>query len=161
MLHNIPDHIRDFIARRETMSLATKGRQRPWNTPVFYFCDDNLRLHFVSDPGTRHIRNMEHCDRVAVGIFDQHQSWDAIRGIQLEGQLQEVAESERITFQEKYCRRFPFLSADARQSAVENGSLMRERFLAAGYYLVKPHFIRFVDNTRDFGFKEEYIIEPR
>ena len=68
--------LRDFLSGQPTLALATAGLSdgRPQIAPLFFASDDALNLYWVSDPDSRHSRNIEDWDDVAAAIYVQ--TWD-------------------------------------------------------------------------------------
>jgi uncharacterized protein YhbP (UPF0306 family) len=53
------------------MTLATAGEDgSPWVTPVWFAPEDDRRFYWVSDPATRHSRNLAVRPEVSLVIFD-------------------------------------------------------------------------------------------
>jgi uncharacterized protein YhbP (UPF0306 family) len=155
----LPDAVRDYVRTHYTMTLATTRQDRPWAATVFYAADDDLRLYFVSDPKTRHATEGEANPNVAVTIYEHDQDWSSIRGIQIEGRLDVVAREARDAVEARYVARFPVIGRLLRAATSEAERLVGRRFAAATFYVVRPGRLRFIDNTRGFGHKDEYVID--
>ncbi len=75
-----------LLAREATVTLATAGADgRPWAATVFFAADDGLTLYFVTDPRTRHGRDLAADARVAGTVQPAVRTWDDVLGVQLEG----------------------------------------------------------------------------
>ena len=154
----VSDQVRDYIVRHDTMTLSTTMKGKPWATPVFYQVDEDLRFYFVSDVTTRHIENALHNASVALAIYDQHQAWEEIQGVQIEGHLSRVADDDLPRVEALYFEKFPFVENILKGDVSGEAGKVRDGFLTAHFYVVTPEFVRLVDNTRGFAFKEEYYI---
>ncbi len=143
------NHLRAFLQAHNTLTLATVGPDgRPHACALFYATDDALTLYFLSDPNTAHARHIGSGAAVAATIEANNQDWRSIRGVQLHGFARPCnpGEEERKA-SAVYAARFPFIG----RAESLAGPLARAR-----YYQITPSWIRFIDNTRGFGFKEEW-----
>lgn len=144
------DRILSFLAVHNTLTLATERGGKPWANALFY-ASDGFTLYFVSDPKTRHADHLKNNAHIAATIQDDQRDWRAIQGVQLEGTCQEITnpvESARALT--VYAGKYPFIT-DLLRAPKEIGSAMAK----ARFHKITPTWIRLVDNTRGFGFKEE------
>ena len=72
------------LRERRSLTLATFGPEGPWAAGV-YFAADGLSLYFLSDPASRHCRDLAANPRVAATVHEDVASWQDIRGVQLSG----------------------------------------------------------------------------
>jgi uncharacterized protein YhbP (UPF0306 family) len=153
------DRIRQFLAQHTTLTLATVGADgEPAAAAVFYAADQALNLYFLSEERTEHGKNLSANPAVAGTIHDDGQDWRAIQGLQLRGSARLVAPHELGHAVATYGRRFAFvggllsgsLLAGGPGTGVLAGPLARARF-----WVLRPTWLRLVDNTVRFGHKEE------
>ena len=148
--------VREFLAQHNTMTLATANADGTVQAAaVFYAADEAFNLIFLSSPKSRHSINLASQPRVAATIQADNQAWQTIQGLQIEGTAQgvegpaELAQAVRV-----YAGRFEFLRSllggDVGGPAVLRGPLARSHF-----YVLRPAWIRLIDNTQGFGHKEE------
>ncbi len=103
-------------------------------------------LYFVSETKTRHSQNLASSARVAVTIHEDYRDWRVIQGLQIEGECAQVSNPiESAKALALYAKKFPFVA--------QLGAAMAK----VSFYKITPRWIRFVDNTRGFGFKEEIV----
>jgi uncharacterized protein len=147
-----------FLAAHTTMTLVTVDQEGvPGAAAVFYAHDDRFNLYFLSEERTQHGQNLYVNPRVAATIQSDGQDWRTIQGLQLHGEatlvpLSEVAHAAMI-----YGRRYAFvgaLLAGQEGSGVLTGPLARARF-----YVLRPRWLRLIDNSVRFGHKEEWSLE--
>lgn len=150
--------VRDYIASHSTLTLATVAEQRPWATSLFYVSDSELRLYFISDANTRHVVEAIKNPEVAVTITEHDQQWQSIQGLQIEGKLATVENADRQRFETLYSQKFPFIHALLQDKDNVEDRILRDRFLASSFYAITPSFIRFIDNNKGFGFKQEFPV---
>jgi uncharacterized protein YhbP (UPF0306 family) len=159
MASALPLAIRHYLTDHYTMTLATAVDGRPWAAAVFYACDEDLRFYFVSDPKTRHATQGSANPNVAAAIHAHDQSWQSIRGVQLEGRLGSVDAADRPRVEAIYIARFPLIGRMVRAATSDAERLVGQRLLAATFYVLRPGRLRFIDNSRGFGHKEEYVLD--
>lgn len=154
----VKERIRAFLAQHTTLTLATAGNDGlPAAAAVFYAADDALNLYFLSEERTEHGQNMLRDARVAGTIQADGQDWRSIRGLQVRGIARIVRPSELLHATTMYGRRFAFVGALlAGQSGpgVLSGPLARARF-----WVLRAEWMRLVDNTVRFGYKEELRLD--
>lgn len=155
----VANDVREYIASHNTLTLATVANQRPWVASLFYVSDSELRLYFISAENTRHVAEAMKNPDVAVTITEHEQEWQSIQGLQIEGKLTVVEDANRQQVETLYSQKFPFIKALLQEDASSEDRLLGERFLASSFYAITPSFIRFIDNNKGFGFKQEYFIK--
>jgi uncharacterized protein len=150
--------IASFLAGHTTLSLATIGDDgEPAVAAIFYAHDAALNLFFLSELRTAHGRNLAARPIVAGAIQDDGQDWRTIRGLQLRGRAEPVAATGLPHAMAVYGRKYLFLAslfAGADGPGILRGPLARARF-----YVLRPAWLRLVDNTVSFGHKEELILD--
>jgi nitroimidazol reductase NimA-like FMN-containing flavoprotein (pyridoxamine 5'-phosphate oxidase superfamily) len=63
--------VQEIVAANRYMVLATADEQGvPWVTPVWFATEDHRRFYWISDPNTRHSRNIAARPEIAIAIFD-------------------------------------------------------------------------------------------
>lgn len=131
-----------------TLALATADAQgRAHVAPVYFAADEDLRLYFFSDPESRHAQDLAANPQAAGAIYPQCFGWQEIRGLQLHGAVQRGPPgAEWEAAWACYSAKFPFV-LELKQ-AVERTSL----------YVLRPHWIRLVDNRQGFGYKQEWTL---
>lgn len=135
-----------YLARHNTLTLATVDEQgHPHAAALFYAFDQALRLIFLSDPQTAHVRHLASSPRVAVTIQADGQDWRSIMGLQMHGVVRAGGDEEaRI-----YLARFPFiLQTDT----------LRQALSQVRFYRMDPTWIRLIDNRQGFAHKQEWTL---
>lgn len=152
--------IQAFLAAHTTLTLATVDEHGdPAAAAVFYAADDAFNLYFLSEERTEHDQNMLRQDAVAGTIQADGQDWRMIRGLQLHGHAQVVKGSELVHATTTYGRRYAFVAtllAGQGGPGVLSGPLARAHF-----WVLRPTWLRLIDNTVRFGHKEELRLEQR
>jgi uncharacterized protein len=157
--HQTPlrSRISHFLAAHTTLTLATTGPTgAPAAAAVFYAHDNHLDLYFLSEDSTLHGQNMLANRRVAGAIQEDGQNWRSLRGLQIRGEVYLVPATEQAQATAVYIRKFAFVGAQlvgTKGPGVLTGPLARARF-----WRLRPSWLRLVDNTVSFGFKEELLL---
>jgi uncharacterized protein YhbP (UPF0306 family) len=140
--------IEAFLAEHHVMSLATLGPEGPHATSLFYACD-GLSLIWISDPKSRHSRELEAHARVATTIAPDYEDFSVIRGVQIWGVAGKVSDSERAKQIAVLENRYAFLRRTG-----QGPKKMHDAYSQAAIYRLDPKRIVFIDNTLGFGHKE-------
>jgi len=155
----VADDVREYVAAHSTLTLATVADKRPWATSLFYASDSELRLYFISDANTRHVMQAMKNPEVAVTISEHDQQWQSIQGLQIEGKLAIVEDADRQRIETLYSRKFSFIETLLQEKGDAEDHILLDRFLASSFYAITPSFIRFIDNNKGFGFKQEFSVK--
>jgi len=89
-----------------SMSTVTRGNRPHINTVYFCYTSD-LELYFLSDPSSRHCRNLERDPSLAMTIFRSAQEWGGQdRGLQLFGTCRRTRGRGASEAEQHYAARF-------------------------------------------------------
>jgi uncharacterized protein len=150
--------IQRLLQAQTTATIATMSPAGPWAAAVFYASDPELRLYFVSDPRTRHGRDLAADHRAAATVHADCASWRQIRGLQIDGRVTLLDGPERAEGMALYLARFPEVQAMTEGSGDSDEQRIARRLEAAALYRLTPVSIRLIDNTRGFGFRETLVL---
>ena len=144
----------EYLQSHNVMTLSTSGSEGPWAAGLFY-ASDGFDLYFLSDPKTRHCRNVAENPRVAATIHEDYKDWRQIKGIQLEGKCHRVeSKLEQARAMAVYLKKYPFV----REMLLKPQTLVQEMSRRVGsttWYCVRPSRVLFVDNAKGFGHRDE------
>ena len=145
-MDNTRDAVRAFVESQSTLALATVSADGlPQVAPLFYVSDDNLNLYWLSSETSRHSINLAAQPQVAATIYPDVWQWTDIRGVQVEGRAATVRDLQaRAAVLARYRAKFPLPPAFDAQIA------------ASALYMLKPTWIRWLDNSQHFGYKAEW-----
>jgi uncharacterized protein YhbP (UPF0306 family) len=139
--------VKQFLASHTTLTLATiAGDGRPQAAPLFYAEMDDLSLIFISEKKVRHSHNIARDHRVAATIYADGQQWQSIQGLQLEGVCTVLSGRATRAARTLYLAKYPF---------IEQNKLLKLMLYKVTFYRIIPTWLRLIDNTRGFGYKEE------
>lgn len=145
-----------FLDAHTVLSLATAGKEGAHAASVMY-ARDGFSLFWVSDPTTRHSRELEAESRVAVTIAPHYEDFRLIRGLQIHGRAHRLEGSaERTRGIALLAARFPFLEA-----FLTGPAGLRSQLDKAALYRLEPGRIVLVDNARGFGHRDVLDLGPR
>ncbi|MFN8456943.1 MAG: pyridoxamine 5'-phosphate oxidase family protein [Anaerolineae bacterium] len=139
--------IQQILAAHTTLTLATLAEDgHPQAAALFFAEMEDLSLIFISEQRVHHSQNVTRDSRVAATIYADGQEWQSIRGIQLEGTCTLLAGEAATEARAVYLAKYPFIAENKLLLA------MLER---VSFYKIVPTWIRLIDNTQGFGYKEE------
>jgi uncharacterized protein YhbP (UPF0306 family) len=136
----------DCLLRSEsTMVISTCGHVgAPHATPLFYLTGAQFELYWFSSPSSIHSRNVAKVPEASVAIYAATDQWQQIRGVQMRGTVHKITQrTQRREISKAYCTRF------------ELGIVFRAVMAKNSLYVFQPSWVRYLDNTRHFGFKFE------
>ncbi len=149
MTDGLDGRIAAFLDAHHVMSLATAGAEGPHAASLFYV-RDGMSLAWVSDPGSRHSRDLAAEPRVAATVAPDYTDYAAIRGVQIAGTAEAVPDlAARARLLALFTRRFSFLTRPDAAAA-----MVLKAFSGATLYRLTPVRMVLIDNTRGFGHKE-------
>jgi uncharacterized protein YhbP (UPF0306 family) len=150
--------VRELLESQTTASLATQGPDGPWVAAVFFAATPDFRLLFLSAPTSRHCRDLAAQPDVAVEVHQHAQDWASIRGLQLTGRVDIQAGADREAGLRRYLRKFPDVARMAQAPKGSDERVIAGRLSSATLYSFTPRWMRLIDNSREFGFKEEVTL---
>ncbi len=142
---NLKPTIQNFLAAHSTLALSTVDADGlPQSAPLFFATDDDGSLLFVSSPKSRHSLNITANSHAAVTVHNETWDWKEIAGVQMEGEVHHLpAGPGRERAWEVYKAKFPFV--------VE----FEDEVSRSEFYRFVPKWVRLIDNSVQFGYKEE------
>jgi len=134
----------EFLQSESTLVVSTKDADgRVHSAPLFYSIAENLDLVWISSAKSRHSVSIGIEPDVAIAVFRSTFEWRKIVGVQMHGTCSIIAGAERKPILEAYCLRFQL------------GSVSSFAIARSLVYRFHPHWVRFIDNQKRFGYKLE------
>jgi hypothetical protein len=149
MALSLPPEVTEFLRHHHVLTLATQDADGPWAAALFYAMDGD-DLVFLSSPTSRHAQHFARHPRCAATIQSQPQDWASIQGIQLEGEVAELAAAERDAAPHRYAERFPFIRVGDAPGPIAE-ALARVR-----WYRLRIARLYFIDNRHGFGKRQQF-----
>ena len=130
------------------MTLATVGTDGAPHAASVYFAADaegQIQLYFFSSPTSQHGQDLAANPAAALTLSPLVEGWRDIYGMQMRGEAHPVpAGPQWERAYQLYLGRFPFAAG------------FKEEMARNIFYVFTPQWLRLVDNSRGFGFKEEW-----
>ena len=138
-----------LLKSQSTLALATTAVDgSPQIAPLFYLADQALNLYWLSSARSLHSRNLERCPSAAIAVYRPAEAWKEICGVQMRGAVAVIAAStERRQIVEAYSERFKL------------SPLFHARIARSRLYRFQPEWVRYLDNSKGFGYKFEFSVE--
>jgi uncharacterized protein len=133
-----------LLRGQSTMTLSTcDDAGWPQATPLFYYVDDDLGLHWYSAAHSAHSKHILRERRVSVAVSVPTEQWREIRGVQMRGEVSMITGQARNTINGLFCARFDL------------GATFRLVMMQSRLFRFQPSWIRYLDNTKGLGYKFE------
>ena len=141
----------DFLETETTLSLATAAEDgSPYVAPLFYLPREGARLFWFSSSASQHSRNLRENPRVAGTVYGRTGDWKKIRGVQMRGSASPVSDPAlRRAIAKEYTQRFHL------------GTLFEAAISKSTLYCFQPEWVRYIDNSRRFGYQFEISLAFR
>ena len=135
----------DFMKSKRLMQLATAS-EKPWICTVYYAIDDSFNLYFISEPTTRHCKDIKTNPNVAVAVTDSRQNVkDKKVGVQLQGTAFVVKDkNEMLHAVALWNKAMPGIESIITVENIESGKIN------SNVCTIKPKLIKFF-NERLYG----------
>lgn len=141
----------DYLLTHRVMTLATYGPRGPWAAAVFYV-SRGFDLYFLSSPRSRHAGDLASDARAAATVQEDYAGWLDIRGVQLEGRVEQLFASERDEARALYEAKFSLLLGAG--CAPEPIAAALER---VHWYRLAAACAYFIDNSLGFGHRDQVL----
>jgi len=142
--------VADYLHNNHVMTLATIGVNGPAAAAVFYVNLD-LTFYFLSSPRTLHAINLAAEPRTSATVQADCADWTKIRGVQLAGRAWQIDGAERKLAEQFYGEKFPGI-LDGRRVPLAIAEALRR----ICWYRFDVEHLRFIDNSRGFGHRDEW-----
>ncbi len=134
-------------------SIATVGPDNEGHINAAYFCyTDGLDIYFVSDPATKHCKNIAQSSKIALAVFDTNQPWgEPIRGLQLFGGCHLAGTMESAKALKAHAARF-----HAYEEYIKALNPLERDKSPYKFYVFRPASVKVLDEP-EFG-EETFVI---
>lgn len=142
-----------FLDAHHVLTLATLLDGEAHAASLFY-ARDGLDLFWTSDAETRHSQALDTHERVSASVAPDYRDFKVIRGLQIEGTAARLtAEPDLARARACMEARYAFL-----RDLAAGPPPLRAAYAKAGFYVLRPERIVFIDNTKGFGHKEVLVL---
>ncbi|MFC1870184.1 pyridoxamine 5'-phosphate oxidase family protein [Chloroflexota bacterium] len=169
----LKEKVLQYLREHNTMTIATAQGGSPWAASVFY-ANDSFTLYFLSDPESRHSKEIAGNPVVAVTVNEDYHDWRKIKGIQMEGRVDLITDEDGLakavaTYVKKYSFTAAYLklisSPFPRVVGYLDKLLSKLPFVPGlpttaniKFYRMTATSVRFIDNEKGFGHHEECLL---
>ena len=138
-----------FLSHHRAVTLAYNDADGVGACGLWYVYDDDINLYFLTSPVTRHGRALLNGGDVAFTIHRDEQDWHAIQGLQGKGRCGPLPPAQTPRIWRLYVQRYPFVLQQFKDidAALKNTL----------FWVIKPTWMRLIDNTKGFGYKQGII----
>ena len=153
----VKNTILEYMKEHNTVSLATEKDGIPHAATVFYV-NIEFNLYFLSSPSSRHGENFSHNPRVSATINEDYSNWLTIKGIQLEGLVENIGgilKNGRIA--RDYVKKFADVT-DFVISPQRLGQAIAQKVAKVRFYKLTSSRIFFINNEIGFGQRDELVL---
>ena len=145
--------VQQYLQAHHVATLATHGTEGLWAAAVFYV-HDGWNLYFLSTPTSRHCVNLANSAQVAITIQADYADWPGIKGVQMEGVVDEIRGDALARARDLYGQKFPVVGKIALAPAAIVKALAKVR-----WYRVTTQRLFYIDNALGFGHREEVDLQ--
>lgn len=147
----------ELLSEQSAITLATTHDNIPWAAPVYY-ANRDFDCFFFSNPDARHIKEAAHNHPVAGTVFAPAATWQAIKGLQMTGQIQPQAPSVTTARTVKrYVEKFAFTVDFFKPGRSVDLDALQRRF-KVHLYRFRPLKVYYMDNSIAFGFRKRVLL---
>jgi general stress protein 26 len=143
--------IERLLHGQSTVVLSTVNADgTPHATPLFYLAGDELEIYWFSAASSQHSDNLARDCKVAVAVYASTEHWKEICGAQMRGTVKKITDRAlRREVTKRYCDRFHL------------GRIFRVALARSSLYVMQPSWIRYIDNSKRFGYRSEITLPTR
>jgi uncharacterized protein YhbP (UPF0306 family) len=150
-----------FLEAQSVLTLAIDDEDGLWSAPVLYaveIANHRPYLHYLSSSSSRHSRCLSEKSTFAASIYAPYQdNWQAIKGLQMQGQVTQLLDDQRSEFEALYFARFPEILTIIDSPSTEQEAKIAKAFKKSAYYRFSPTYIRMTDNSDSFANRKEWF----
>lgn len=151
------DTILKYMKEHNAISLASERDGIPHAASVFYV-NIGFDLYFLSSPSSRHGENFAQNPRVSGTINEDYSNWLTIKGIQLEGIVENIGGIlKNRDIAKEYIKKFPNV-ADFLLSPHKLGLSVARKVAKVKFYKLTPLKVYFINNELGFGHRGELVL---
>lgn len=159
MIKNLNKLAKEIIENNQYVTIATSdGKGKPWISPVVYAFDKDWNLYFISMTSSKHCKNIEVNENVAVAIFDSQQTWGEGIGLQIEAIAKTVKLKDIPKIIKLYAfRKYPYGGINTDRALKFAKSMVLER-KSYKIYKITPKKIYMNDPNADTDIRTEITL---
>ena len=91
----LQESIEEILSQTKLLSMATASKNsEPWINTAYFGYDDELKLYIITYTESKHIKNLDENNQIAINIVDTSQDGNLKQGLQLAGMCSRVKPNE-------------------------------------------------------------------
>jgi uncharacterized protein YhbP (UPF0306 family) len=153
----------ELLQSESVLTLATADTIGCWSAPVLYascYIKEKPVLYFLSSHSSRHIKNLPTNGAAAASVYVSYQGdWQAIKGLQMQGLINEVDQSQTLHWQSIYFARFPEVAELINNPTTEQQQKIASAFERSGKFSFTPSLIKLTDNSGRFAERNQWTFD--
>ncbi|MFL2499893.1 MAG: pyridoxamine 5'-phosphate oxidase family protein [Porticoccaceae bacterium] len=153
----------ELLQSESVLTLATADTIGSWSAPVLYatcYIEEKPVLYFLSSDSSRHIKNLPTNGAAAASVYSSYQGdWQAIKGLQMQGVINEVDQSQTLHWQSIYFARFPEVAEMINNPTTEQQQKIASAFERSGKFSFTPSLIKLTDNSGRFAERNQWTFD--
>ena len=153
----------ELLQSESVLTLATADTIGCWSAPVLYascYIKEKPVLYFLSSHSSRHIKNLPTNGAAAASLYASYQGdWQAIKGLQMQGLINEVDQSQTLHWQSIYFARFPEVAELINNPTTEQQQKIASAFERSGKFSFTPSLIKLTDNSGRFAERNQWTFD--
>ena len=153
----------ELLQSESVLTLATADTIGSWLAPVLYascYIAEKPVLYFLSSHSSRHIKNLPTNGAAAASLYASYQGdWQAIKGLQMQGVINDVDQSQTLHWQSIYFARFPEVAEMINNPTTEQQQKIASAFERSGKFSFTPSLIKLTDNSGRFAERNQWTFD--
>jgi uncharacterized protein YhbP (UPF0306 family) len=135
MAQELPQPVLDYLNSQKTVTLATASGDGSPHASTFMYVNDGPTLYFWAKPTSTTASHLQSNPRVSFAIDEYVQDWNKAKGIQGEGQSEQVSSGDEVAkVVGLFADKFPSPSSGASTASII-------------FYRIAPSSLHFIDNS--------------
>lgn len=148
-LDQLRHNLYGFLTIHNVLTLAYCDERGPAACAVWFALTEQMQFIFLSSKRTRHGTALATSGKVAFTVQKDEQQWHNIRGVQGTGRCAPIEDDQRDSAWRTYSTRFPFV--------IQPFGTIAAALASVTLWSVTPDWLRWIDNTKGFGHKDELV----
>lgn len=152
-----------LLQQESVLTLAISDACGSWSAPVLYAASlihTKPVLYFLSAHSSRHIKSLPISGNAAGSIYASYKGdWQTIKGLQMHGAINELAEELEDHWQSVYFSRFPEVATIINNPISDQQKKIASAFERSGKFSFTPSFIRLTDNSGEFANRNQWTFD--
>ena len=135
---SLKSELTKYLKSQHLITLATFDK-KAWVCTVYFVTDSDLNFYFVSSPKSKHCKDIDRNNKVAIAVYDSHiKNSDKKAGMQLQGRASQIKNWKKT---EKILKMWN--KKNPGMEKVISVEKMKKGEVSSRVYQVKPTYIKY------------------